>query len=314
MTDLAALEAAPTGRHLLVIFNPTAGGRRRRRLKAVLQALERLGCRVTLRRTGARGDAEAFARTAGAAEPPVDLVVAAGGDGTINEVINGLACPSAVAAPPPLALLPIGTANVLANEIGLPGGVDSLAREIAAGRARPIPLARANGRCFAMMAGVGFDAHVVADLDPRLKRWLGKGAYVVESLRQIVRFGFPRYRVTIDGRSFEAASAIVARGRFYGGRFVCAPEARLGAAELHVCLFERGGRLAVPLFGAALVLGLLPRLPGYRVVRGRRVVIEGPPGDPVQGDGDIIARLPVTVALDDRALALVVPEGMTPRR
>ncbi|MFO1061013.1 MAG: hypothetical protein U1E53_29085 [Dongiaceae bacterium] len=97
--------------------------------------------------------------------------------------------------------------------------------------------------------------------------------------------------------------------RFYGGRYVCAPAARLDAAELHVCLFERGGRLAVPLFGAALVLGLLPRLPGYRVVRGRRVTIEGPPGDPVQGDGDVIARLPVTVALDERPLALVVPDG-----
>jgi YegS/Rv2252/BmrU family lipid kinase len=306
MTDLAASAAAPTGRHLLVIFNPTAGGRRRRRLKAVLQALERSGCRVTLRRTGARGDAEAFARAAGATEPPVDLVVAAGGDGTINEVINGLAAPAA-AAPPPLALLPIGTANVLANEIGLPSAPDAIAREIAAGRVQPMPLARANGRCFAMMAGVGFDAHVVADLDTRLKRRLGKGAYVVESVRQLFRFGFPRYRVTIDGAAFEAGSVIVARGRFYGGRYVCAPEARLGAAELHVCLFERGGRLAVPLFGAALVLGLLPRLPGYRVVRGRRVTIEGPPGDPVQGDGDIIARLPVTIGLDPQALALVVP-------
>src|SRR5690349_20136495 len=98
MTELAALDGAPAGRHLLVIFNPTAGGRRGRRLKAVLQALERLGCRVTLQRTAARGDAEAFARVAGAAEPPVDLVVVAGGDGTINEVINGLASPAAPAA------------------------------------------------------------------------------------------------------------------------------------------------------------------------------------------------------------------------
>jgi hypothetical protein len=76
---------------------------------------------------------------------------------------------------------------------------------------------------------------------------------------------------------------------------------------------ERGGRLAAPLFGMALALGLLPRLPGYCVVRGRRVVIEGPRA-PVQGDGDIIARLPVIVVLDDQALALVVPEGTTPDR
>jgi len=300
------LDGAPLRRDLLVIFNPTAGWWRGRRMRATLARLERRGCRVILKRTGARGDAEAFARAAGApAAVPVDLVVAAGGDGTINEVVNGLAREAGPRLP--LALLPIGTANVLANEIGLATDPAAIAREIADGRARPIALGRANGRCFTMMAGVGFDAHVVAGLDRRLKRVLGKGAYVVESLRQIRRFGFPRYRVTIDGVAYDAASVIVARGRFYGGRFVCAPEAGLEIAALHVCLFDRGGRGAVLRYALALMLGLLPRLADYRVVPGREVLIEGPEGDPVQGDGDIIARLPVRIDLDPTALSLVVP-------
>src|SRR5215470_7319641 len=306
------LDGAPLRRDLLVIFNPTAGWWRGRRLRATLARLERRGCRVILKRTGARGDAEAFARAAGAsAAAPVDLVVAAGGDGTINEVVNGLAQDEGPRLP--LALLPIGTANVLANEIGLATDPAAIAREIADGRARPIALGRANGRCFTMMAGVGFDAHVVAGLDRRLKRLLGKGAYVVESLRQLGRFGFPRYRVTVDGIAYEAASVIVSRGRFYGGRFICAPEAGLETTALHVCLFDRSGRGAVLRYALALMLGILPRLSDYRVVPGREVLIEGPEGDPVQGDGDIIARLPVRIDLDPTALSLVVP-GETGKR
>ena len=104
-----------------------------------------------------------------------------------------------------------------------------------------------------------------------------------------------------------AASVIVARGRFYGGRFVCAPEAGLETAQLHVCLFTRGGRRAVLRYAIALMLGYLPRLADYRIVAGRQVTIEGPDGDPVQGDGDIIARLPVTIDLDPTTLSLVVP-------
>ena len=110
----------------------------------------------------------------------------------------------------------------------------------------------ANGRGFLVMAGAGFDAHVVANVSPRLKRLLGKGAYVLETLRQLGRFSFPRYRVTIDGTVHEAASVIVARGHFYGGRFVVAPEARLDRDELHVCLFRKGGRLQTILYAIAL--------------------------------------------------------------
>jgi len=220
-------------------------------------------------------------------------------------VVNGLA--GAAGPRLPLALLPMGTANVLANEIGLGRDPAAIARGIAEGAARPIALGRANGRRFTMMAGVGFDAHVVAGVDRGLKRLIGKGAYVVESLRQLSRFGFPRYRVEVDGVAYDAASVIVARGRFYGGRFVCAPAAGLETAQLHVCLFGRGGRWAVLRYAVALMLGVLPRLPDYRIVPGQVVLITGPAGDPVQADGDIVAHLPVRIDLDPTALSLVVP-------
>src|SRR3546814_8984323 len=89
------------------------------------------------------------------------------------------------------------------------------------------------------MAGIGFDAHVVAKLPGDLKRVLGKGAYVIESLRRLIDYNVPRYRLKIDGRDYDCASAVIAKGHFYGGRFVCAPHARLDDPAFEICLFRR---------------------------------------------------------------------------
>lgn len=287
---------------ILIIHNPVSGRRRAALLEQVLERLRLAGCTVALCRTGKRGDAE---RLAAAAAPDLyDAVAVAGGDGTINEVANGLL---QGASPPPLAILPLGTANVLAAEIGLATDPAAIAAAIVAGRRIAVPVGRANGSGFLLMAGTGFDAHVVQAVRPRVKRLLGKGAYVAETLRQLTRFGFPRYRVTVDGVAHEAASVVVARGRFYGGRHLAAPAARLDGEGFQVCLFGSGGRLAVLRYGAALVMGRLPRATGYRIVSGRRVSVAGPPDDPVQADGDIVTRLPLDIDLAPRRIELIVP-------
>ncbi len=284
-------------RRLIVIFNPTAGRRRTRRMAEAMRHLEG-HADITHRRTGARGDAEAFAR----ATPRGFIAVVAGGDGTANEVANGLLA----AGGGEMAVIPLGTANVLAAELailGMAGAAGAAAR----GAVLAYRPGLANGRGFLMMAGVGFDAHVVAGVSPRLKRFFGKGAYVVETLRQLRRFSYPRYRVTIDDVVHEAASVIVARGHFYGGRFVVAPEARLDSDELHVCLFHHGGRLRTIVYALALAFGRLHRLAGVEIIRCRKVTIEGPPGDPVQGDGDLIGRLPVAIELSSIVIGLLRP-------
>ena len=306
MTEVVPLGARRSGarslaavpNRLAVVFNPTAGRRKAKRLAAALALLRDAGEAVDLERTTARGDAERLAHDA----PREQTVIIAGGDGTANEAANG----RLAAGGGRLALIPLGTANVLAAELG----IETLAQAAQAATAgRPL-LCRpgiANGRAFVMMAGVGFDAHVVAGVSSRVKRLIGKGAYVLEMLRQLVRFPFPVYRVSIDGVAHEAASVVVARGRYYGGRFVVAPEARLDRAELHVCLFRRGGIFRTLRYAVALGMGNLAKLPDIEIVVGQRVVIEGPPGDPVQGDGDIIARLPVTIELSPVSLELMRP-------
>jgi diacylglycerol kinase (ATP) len=298
--------SALRARRMTVVFNPTAGGRRRARLDETLKLLRASGCEVAVQATAARGDAETIARGFGAPPLAQDLLVIAGGDGTINEAVNGLLSAGGDGASS-MALVPLGTANVLANEIGLATAPAAVARAIARGASVRAYVGVANGRCFTAMAGAGFDAHVVANVSLRLKRLLGKGAYILESLRQLWRFPFPRYHVTVDGQSYEAASVIVAKGHFYAGRYVCAPEARLDEPEFHVCLFERGGRWNAIRYALALALGRLPRLPDFRILRGRAVTIDGPPGDPLQGDGDIIARLPARIEIAPQPLRLIVP-------
>ena len=249
-------------RRLLVIHNPTAGRGERRRLAAVLTALRKEAVQVELHATESAGDAERTARDCG---PDIDVLVVAGGDGTINEAINGLMMRE---RSPALGIIPIGTTNVLSRDLRIPRQADALARLLADGRTRDIHVGRANGRYFSLMCGVGMDAHIVNRTSLRLKKRIGKLAYVLQGLRELAA-GLPRrYRVEIDrSEVVEASSVIVAKSRFYGGEFQLAPQADLGKPELQVCLFLRGGRLSTLLYIIGMGIGHLDRMPGYRTVR-----------------------------------------------
>jgi diacylglycerol kinase (ATP) len=292
-------------RRLLVIHNPTAGRRRSAYVAAVVEALRHEGTDVTVVETGARGDAERLARTAA---PEVDAVVVAGGDGTVNEVINGL-----LARPPSdrsleLGLIPLGTVNLLARELAIPREPAALARLLARGLAHPMHVATANGRTFALMVGAGFDARVVDRVDPRLKRRIGRWAYGWEILRQLIFHAPHRYQVRIgEAEPIDVASVVIAKGRFYGGPYELAPAASVRKGGLQVCLFERGGRLNALLYLVGLGTGRIARMPGYRVVGASAVAVTGPVDEPVQGDGDTLTRLPLSVRIGERAIAVIAP-------
>jgi diacylglycerol kinase family enzyme len=288
----------------LVVYNPAAGARRQRRLDAAVSALRACGLHPDIMPTSAPGDATVIARAA--ATSGARIVIAAGGDGTIAEVANGIANTQAA-----LAVWPMGTANVLAHEWNLPFHADAFAAMIAKARTRPLHpgLARfADGRekLFVQMLGVGFDAGVVDAVTPALKRRFGKGAYVLRTLTQAFRDTYPRFAITLDGVPHEAASVVVTKGRMYAGRFTLSPAARPDAADFRAVLFGRRGLAGVALYGAALPLGLLPHAPGMRDLPAGMVVVAGPAGLPVQADGDSAGVTPVSVS-NAPAIPLVVP-------
>ena len=291
-------------RHILIIVNPAAGRARfsERRLRRFVAALERQGCTVVLRRAGpSPGQVE---RLAGQAEPGFDAIVAAGGDGTISAVVNGLGDRAV-----PFGVLPLGSANVLAREIRLPRAPEALASLITTGPVSPIWPGRVGERAFVMMASAGFDSEIVAALSPELKRRVGRLAFAWGFLVRLWHCPACELTVRADGVEYRAAAVVAAKGRHYAGPFVVAPGADLAEPVLELVLLDRRGRWAMLRYATALFLGRVPRLGDIAIVRARQASVAGNRALPVQADGEIVGELPITLAVADRPLLLIRPAG-----
>jgi diacylglycerol kinase (ATP) len=288
---------------LIIIFNPAAGPRRIRGLWRVLDVLIANGVRVELAETTHPGHATELAREA--VRIGATLVVGAGGDGTIAEIANGLN-----GSDVRLGVIPLGTANVLAHELELPFAPRAVAAALAFVRTRSlfpgIAECSDSSRLFVQMLGVGFDAQVVHNVPLRMKRSFGRWAYVLQSLREVVRYPYLPIRLSLDGVPVEAASAIISKGRFYAGPYTLAPLATPGEPGFHVALFEWSGPAATMLYGAALPLDRLHRAPGLRLVQAQRVEFLGNSRIPAQADGDPAGHTPLTVTAAPSPLRIVV--------
>jgi diacylglycerol kinase (ATP) len=305
MNHLVA-NAAPTTnktvapRRILAVFNPAAGRNRRARFDAVIAAVRALGCPVTVVETNAPGHAEEIARAV--AVEDFDVIAAAGGDGTINEIVNGL--PGKAIA---LGIIPLGTANVLADEIGLGKATNIVARALAEGPPRPIYVGRANGRRFCMMAGAGFDANVVDGISLALKKRVGPLAYAWQAFVQGFRDTYSPCEVTIDGVVHRTTSAVACNGRRYGGPFVAAPRASLTDDSFQVVLMKGRGWFSVLRYGLGLMVGKVGAWPDVDILTGREVTITGGKAQPVQADGDILTTLPLKLEIDPEPVRLIYP-------
>jgi len=277
---------------VIVIYNPIAGQRRAARLWQVLDVLSGNGVRVRLRETTHPGHAGELAREA--VRSGIDMVVAAGGDGTIAEVAAGLN-----GSQVPLGIIPLGTANVLALELGLPMAPRAIAAALAFRRTRQLWPGVAAGptgtRLFVQMVGVGLDAQVVHHMPRALKRCLGPGAYVAQTMREMLRYSYRPIEVRVDGERALAGSVVVSKGSFYAGHYMLAPDARPDEPGFSVALFGGTGPGAVLTYGAALLLNLLPRAPGMRLLRARQVEIRADFEVPAQADGDPAGAAPLFV-------------------
>ena len=300
------MPATPRFRNAALIYNPLSGRlrwKRQRDLDRATHLLDAYGIRIVRIPTTGAGSATALAREQVAAGR--DLIIACGGDGTINEVVNGMA-----GSRVPLALLPAGTGNVLAKELGLPWDIWRAAEYIPAGEVRRIALGRAGERYFICMAGVGVDANTVYRLSVQTKLSLGMLAYWIESFRQLLEYEFPLFSVRVEGQSFQAALLVVSRTKNYGGPVQLTRRADLFSDEFEVCLFQRRNRFLYLLYFLALQMGLLERFRDVRFLRTRRV--EAQPGNQriqVQVDGELAGVLPMDFVIVPEALSLLVPRS-----
>jgi len=284
-----------------IIVNPTAGNRNRVLLDRVVARLRSGGAEVTIEETRAAGHATELARAA-ARRGEADVIVAAGGDGTINEVARGL-----VGQGVPLGILPLGTANVLAIEIGLRPQPEEIASMLLGGPAELIGTGLIDSEIFLLMVGIGFDGIVVHGIDPRLKRLWGKGAFVWSGLKEWARGPGRDIRLVVDGREKRAAWAIVTNARNYAGPFVLAPQSDITSPGLTLFLLHDGSRFGFVRFLVALALGRAAKLRSVEALPARHIDVTGPAGLAVEVDGDARGHLPQTIEQGTQFLRLVVP-------
>jgi diacylglycerol kinase (ATP) len=295
-------------RRAVLIYNPVARGLARRQdsLQRTIVALAGQDIKAELVATTGPGSAAAQVRRQ--IEAGCDLVLAAGGDGTVNEVANGMLHTGV-----PLAVLPGGTANVLARELRMPMHPERVASQLRTMKLRTIAtgsltVGAAGPRSFLCMAGAGLDADVVSRLNLDLKAAAGKLAYYLSGFSQVLRY-LPEFEVIVDGASYPASFALISRVRNYGGDLEIARGASLLRDDFEVVLFR--GTLAVQYvpYLVAVALKQVHRMSGCKIIRATSVACKSASGNPVflQVDGELAGNLPMAAVAVPRALKLLVP-------
>lgn len=320
-SSMTAADVPPAKlRNALIIYNPTSGSGRHRRLRELKQAAEILkaaGIHAELAATTHPGAATELARQA--VREGRDLVIACGGDGTNNEVVNGLA-----GSKVPLAVLPAGTANILAKELGIPWDIPAAARLISAGKPVRIalgamwsrettqrPVDEGPPRYFLCVAGAGPDGAIVSAVNSERKFRIGILEYWLQGLRQFFSYRFPKFQVASEEKKI-VASLVVGRTKYYGGPFRITAGASLFEDSFEVVAFTKRSRFLLALCLPAIWLGCLRRMPGIETWKTQRVCCEAAGGEKIfaQIDGEPAGTLPVEFRIVPDALTLVIPSDL----
>ena len=293
-------------RRFFFIANPGAGLTGSPLAEAVMDALRRAGAEVDSARPASVEEAQAEVRQAVAAGR-YDAVVACGGDGTIRQVAADV-----IGTDMPLGVVPGGTANILAHEMGLPTAPEGICRTLMEGGEADIMCARINGEPFLLMAGAGFDGRVISALNQRFKSYVGKAAYAGPVLGALVR-PMDVLTVTVDGHAHQASWAVVTNARHYGGRFVLTPRTGVQERGLQAVLFKARSRAVLIGQLMSLISGTLDaRCANHgdvEMLTCAHVTITSHHRVPAQVDGDAFGFTPFQIDQGDAHLKLIVPAG-----
>jgi YegS/Rv2252/BmrU family lipid kinase len=305
-------------RKAILIYNPISGRRRSRRLAEIDSAgniLSAVGISVEFAPTTDPGSATSIARQA--VTQKLDLVIACGGDGTVNEIVNGLAGSTV-----PIALLPAGTANILAKELGIPWNIPAAARLIPSCTPRRIALGCVTPpdsqcgsksprapRYFLCVGGSGPDGAIVNGVDSKLKQNTGTLAYWAEGMRQLFTYKFPLMRIESRERTVDASLIVVGRTAEYGGPFKITSGASLYEDSFEIVAFSTRSRLRYLFALPALYFGRLRGVRGISAWKTADVTCTPLPGGTLfaQVDGEPLGALPLRFRIVPDALTLLVP-------
>ena len=282
----------------LVIFNPTARSERAGKLRCKIEALP---SNPIVRLTTSCGDARRLA--AEAAAEGFDTIVAAGGDGTVNEVANGIAESRAT-----LGILPVGTMNVFASEIGIPqGNLERAWDVIQQGHTRPLDLPEANGHYFIQLAGVGLDAAVVQQTTTESKKALGPLSYLL-TLAQVAAVKPPSLVIEGDGiPRREGRFVLIGNGRLYGGPFPLFKKANLNDGLLDIVVFKNQSHWDVVRYFQAIAFGTHLTLHDVEYFQASSVQVRSTDEVPIELDGEVCGVLPCEFRISPNKLSVLTP-------
>ena len=285
---------------IIIIANPVSRTFSPAKIGRAELLLQQQGFRTEVRLTNHRDHARVLASDAARKKPY--CIIAAGGDGTINEVINGMAMSES-----PLGILPLGTTNVFAREISLPLDIDGAVSRLAMGTMREISLGRiitsAQNRYFCLMAGIGFDAKTVHDVSGLLKKLSGEGAYIWSGIKNMLFYSPEELSFSADGKAYSGYTAIIGKARRYGGDYLATPDADIREPALRLCLLTDPSRYALLRFAYGILRGTHLRDPNVTYIRATDITIAGHAH--IQLDGDYFGVTPCRIITAQDAIRII---------
>ncbi|HEX8183171.1 MAG TPA: diacylglycerol kinase family protein [Blastocatellia bacterium] len=293
-----------TDRRATIIYNPMSGrpGSRADDARRMIQLLGQHRIAADACATTGPDDATQLAREA--VEAGADIVISYGGDGTLNEVIQGMAGSRAS-----LAIWPGGTSNVVARELNIPFNIEQLADFISQGKTKRMSLGivRPLERYFFMMAGIGLDASIARGVNRKLKRRTGEFAYWVTGIKHLFTWQAEPFVIEVDGESYESVFAIIGNGKGYGGGLCLTPHAKLDEPLFEVYILPRQANNFAYLRVLAACMRGNPEQTDAILVKGKHIKANSTYEPWVEADGELVGPLPMTFDIVPEALSVIVP-------
>jgi YegS/Rv2252/BmrU family lipid kinase len=289
---------------VVIISNPAARSSSFEKVKKASDYIRQQGFNTELLFTEKSGHARELALTSLQKEP--FRIIAAGGDGTINEVINGM-----VRSTVPLAILPLGTTNVLAKEIGISSDIEASMHKALSESPKKISLGRIEFtlddssavRYFCLMAGIGFDAKAVYDANKTIKKLSGEGAYILSGISNLIHYYPSELFFSLDGREYSGYAAIIGKASRYGGNFKITPDADILDPSLYICIFKGRSRSDLLRYAWGIIRGTHLKHQDIIYQKVSEISVLG--NAHVQIDGDYLGTTPAGVTVERDALALI---------
>ncbi len=286
---------------LYLIANPVAKAYNLNSLNKILRLLKEMGLKFELFITKNKGDAEQLCREL--SQDSAVAVFVIGGDGTLNEAINGLVGTDAI-----LGFIPSGTTNVAAKEFGIVEKYKEALLQALDADPKRISIGKVNNRYFLLMLGAGFDGFAVYGINQKIKRLSGKGAYIFSGAKIFLKNDLPEIEVIVNENKIMAGSVVIANTACYGGKFKICPDATVFDNYLDVCIFKGTNRMAILRYVLGIIAGYHLKYSDVIHLKAEQLKIIG--NTHMQIDGDYLGLSPAEVKVVPEAISFLVPSAM----